>query len=123
MSAHREMTRKPTTSGEILHEEFLKPLGMSQKHLITQFKQIVGCTPKELARLYRFSHILEGIDPSQPVDWTLVAHQFCYHDQSHFIRDFKQFSGHAPSDYLRLRRQIYAESPEHAERLRLLPIG
>jgi methylphosphotriester-DNA--protein-cysteine methyltransferase len=98
-------------------------MGMSQKHLITQFKQIVGCTPKELARLYRFSHILEGIDPSQPVDWTLVAHQFCYHDQSHFIRDFKQFSGHAPSDYLRLRRQIYAESPEHAERLRLLPIG
>jgi AraC-like DNA-binding protein len=98
-------------------------MGMSQKHLITQFKQMVGCTPKELARLYRFARILEGIDPSQPVDWTLVAHQFCYHDQSHFIRDFKQFTGHTPSNYLRLRRQIYAENPERAEYLRLLPIG
>jgi plasmid maintenance system antidote protein VapI len=25
------MTRKPTTPGEILDEEFLKPLGMTQK--------------------------------------------------------------------------------------------
>jgi AraC-like DNA-binding protein len=98
-------------------------IGMSQKHLITQFRQMVGCTPKELARLHRFAHLLEGIDPGQPVDWTLVAHQFCYHDQSHFIRDFKQFTGHAPSDYLRLRRQMYSENPERADRLRLLPIG
>ncbi len=33
MSVYREMTRKPTTPGEILDEEFLKPLGMSQKEL------------------------------------------------------------------------------------------
>jgi hypothetical protein len=29
MSAYRKMTRRPTTPGEILHEEFLKPFGMS----------------------------------------------------------------------------------------------
>lgn len=109
--------------GALSIRELSNRIGISQKHLITQFKQMVGCTPKELVRLYRFAHILEGIDPSQPVDWTLVAHQFCYHDQSHFIRDFKQFTGHTPSDYLRLRRQIYAENPERAEYLRLLPIG
>jgi AraC-like DNA-binding protein len=98
-------------------------MGMSQKHLITQFKRMVGCTPKELARLHRFGHILEGIDHSQPVDWTLVAHQFCYHDQSHFIRDFKEFTEHTPTDYLRLRRQVHAENPDRARISRLLPIG
>jgi len=98
-------------------------MGMSQKHLIAQFKQMVGCTPKELGRLYRFADILASIDLTQPVDWTSVAHQFYYHDQSHFIRDFKEFTGHTPTSYLRLRRQMYAENPEHAERLRLLPIG
>lgn len=98
-------------------------MGMSQKHLIVLFKQKVGCTPKELGRLYRFADILAGIDLTRPVDWTFVAHQFCYHDQSHFIRDFKEFTGHTPTDYLRLRRQMHAENPDRARLSRLLPIG
>ena len=98
-------------------------MGMSQKHLIVQFKQMVGCTPKELGRLYRFGDILASIDLTQPVDWTWVAHQFFFHDQSHFIRDFREFSGHTPSDYLRLLRQMHAEKPDRTQHLRLLPIG
>jgi hypothetical protein len=31
MSTHREIARKPTTPGEILDEDVLKPFGMSQK--------------------------------------------------------------------------------------------
>jgi len=73
-------------------------IGMSQKHLIAQFKQMVGGTPKELARLHRFAHILYSIDTTQPVDWTQVAHQSCYFDQSHFNKDFEAFTGHNPSD-------------------------
>jgi AraC-like DNA-binding protein len=98
-------------------------MGMSQKHLIELFKQKVGCTPKELGRLYRFGDIVDGIDLTQPVDWTFVAHQFHYHDQSHFIRDFKKFTGNTPTDYLRLRRQMYVEDPDRARITRLLPIG
>jgi AraC-like DNA-binding protein len=109
--------------GALSIRELSDRMGMSQKHLITQFRQMVGCTPKELARLYRFADILASIDLTQPVDWTLVAHQFCYHDQSHFIRDFKEFTGHTPTDYLRLRRQMQAENPDRAELPRLLPVG
>lgn len=109
--------------GALSIRELSNRMGLSQKHLITQFRQMVGCTPKELARLYRFAQVLEGIDPTQPVDWTLVAHQFCYYDQSHFIRDFRGFTGHTPTDYLRLRRQMHAEKPDRTQHLRLLPIG
>jgi AraC-like DNA-binding protein len=98
-------------------------MSMSQKHLITRFKQIVGCTPKELARLYRFAHILDGIDLAEPVDWTLITHQFYYYDQSHLVRDFREFTGYTPSHYLQLRRQLHAENPERAEHPRLLPTG
>ena len=47
MDAHREMTRRPTTPGEILHEEFLKPLGMSQKELALH----LGCDVKVVNRI------------------------------------------------------------------------
>jgi AraC-like DNA-binding protein len=109
--------------GALSIRELSNQMGMSQKHLITQFRQWVGCTPKELARLYRFAQVLEGIDPIQPVDWTWVAHQFWYHDQSHFIRDFKEFAGHTPTDYLRLRRQMHDETPDRATISRLLSVG
>lgn len=98
-------------------------MGMSQKHLIAQFNQWVGGTPKLVARLYRFRHILSTIDPTRPVDWTLVAHQARYYDQSHFIRDFKIFTGHNPTDYLQLRRRVQTEKPQHATYLYWLPTG
>jgi len=41
------MTRKPATPGEILHEEFLKPLGMSQKELADH----LGCDVKVVNRI------------------------------------------------------------------------
>src|SRR5438874_372769 len=47
MNAYREITRKPTTPGEILHEEFLKPLGMSQRELAAH----LGCDVKVVNRI------------------------------------------------------------------------
>lgn len=94
-------------------------IGISQKHLITQFKQMVGGTPKELARLDRFRHILESVEPTQPVDWGPIARQHHYYDQSHFNKDFEAFTGHSPSDYLRLRRQ----DPDPARHLSRLATG
>ncbi|MEP6986859.1 MAG: helix-turn-helix domain-containing protein [Chloroflexota bacterium] len=98
-------------------------LGISQKHLITQFKQMVGSTPKELARIYRFRRVLYGIDPTQPVDWRDLARQSLYYDQPHFNRDFEAFTGHTPTDYLLLRGQIHVENPKHAQYPQLLPTG
>ncbi len=43
----RTVKRKPTTPGEILSEEFLKPLGMTQKELADH----IGCDIKVINRL------------------------------------------------------------------------
>jgi addiction module HigA family antidote len=42
-----EMKRKPTSPGEILSEEFLKPMGLTQK----QFADHVGCDVKVINRI------------------------------------------------------------------------
>jgi AraC-like DNA-binding protein len=96
-------------------------IGISQNHLLTQFKRMVGIAPKALARLYRLKHVLYSLDPTQPVDWALTAYKAGYYDQSHFINDFIAFLGHSPTDYLRLRRQLHATDPERGRLLHVLP--
>jgi AraC-like DNA-binding protein len=109
--------------GAVTIHSLSKDVGLSQTHLTRLFKQMVGALPKELARLYRFQHVLHSIDVSRPVDWTGIAHQCGFYDQAHFSREFTAFSGARPTDYLKLRRQLYAENPEHVPLYRNLPIG
>jgi AraC-like DNA-binding protein len=97
-------------------------LGISQNHLLTQFKRMVGISPKALTSLYRLKHVLHSIDPTQSVDWPLIADQANYYDQAHFSNDFRAFTGHSPTDYLRLRRQSHARNPERDRLLHVLPI-
>jgi methylphosphotriester-DNA--protein-cysteine methyltransferase len=97
-------------------------IGFSQNHLGNQFKRFVGIPPKEVARFYRFAHALRSLDSQPSVDLTLIAHQTQFYDQSHFNKDFVAFTGYRPSDYVRLRRRVEAESPEHARVLTNLPI-
>jgi AraC-like DNA-binding protein len=97
-------------------------MGISQNHLLTQFKRFVGIPPKEVARFYRFARALRLIDSSPAVDFTLIAHQAHFYDQSHFNKDFVAFAGHSPSEYVLLRRRVESENPEHARAYRNLPI-
>jgi len=96
-------------------------MGISQNHLLTQFKRMVGISPKALAQLYRLKLVLRSIDPTRAVDWTQIAHQAGYYDQAHFSNDFRAFTGHSPTDYLELRRQSHAASPERDRLVHILP--
>lgn len=97
-------------------------LSISQNHLGTQFKRLVGIPPKAVARFYRFARVLRLIDFARPVDLTWIAHRAQFYDQSHFNKDFSAFTGHSPSEYVQLRRRVEAEYPEHARAYRNLPI-
>jgi AraC-like DNA-binding protein len=96
-------------------------MGISQNHLLTQFKRMVGISPKALAQLYRLKLVLRSIDPTHAVDWTQIAQESGYYDQAHFCKDFLAFTGHSPTDYLRLRRLSYATNPERDRLTHILP--
>jgi AraC-like DNA-binding protein len=97
-------------------------IGISQNYLGTQFKQLVGIPPKEVARFFRFARVLRLIDLAQPVDLTLIAHESEFYDQSHLNKDFVAFTGYNPSEYVQLRRRVEVENPDHARVLSNLPI-
>ena len=83
--------------------------GVSGNHLATQFKSHVGVTPKRVARIYRFARLILSVDAAGPVDWSQLAHTAGYFDQAHFSREFKDFTGRTPTQYLALRRRFPAE--------------
>ena len=88
--------------------------GVSSTHLAQRFKEVVGVTPKRLARTYRFAATVRAIDPAGPVDWLEVAGRAGYYDQAHFGHDFRTFTGLTPTRYLDVRRRFLREHPGHA---------
>jgi AraC-like DNA-binding protein len=90
--------------------------GVSGTHLATQFKSHVGVTPKRVARIYRFARLILSVDTLRPVDWSALAHTVGYFDLAHCSKEFKDFTGHTPTEYVALRRRFPVEPgfpPDH----------
>jgi len=81
-------------------------VGYSQKHIIKLFKEHVGVTPKEFLKIIRFQKAIQLIEQQHCIDWTAVALDCGFYDQSHFIADFKRFSGFTPTEYLIQKGEI-----------------
>jgi AraC-like DNA-binding protein len=69
-----------------------------------QFKRIfagyVGANPKDFLRVVRFQKALHTLQIQPRITLTQLAYECGYYDQAHFIRDFKQFSGYTPAEYM-----------------------
>lgn len=107
-----EQTDSPTKLGALANE-----LGMSSRHFIGIFRAQVGMTPKAFGRIRRFQASLRRIHGKQEIDWVSTALECGYYDQSHFIRDFRQFSGITPGAYERLqgRHMNHVQLPEQSQ--------
>ncbi len=85
--------------------------GVSSTHLAQRFKELVGVTPKRLARTQRFAAALLAIDFAGPIDWSAVAGGAGYFDQAHFGHEFRAFTGLTPTRYAEVRRRFLREHP------------
>ncbi|SHF41789.1 transcriptional regulator, AraC family [Fodinibius roseus] len=81
--------------------EIRDKIGYSRRHFSGLFKQIVGITPKQYAKIRRFQHTLTLMHQRNIRDWAEVALAGGYYDQPHFNRDFKRLSGISPTEYYR----------------------
>jgi AraC-like DNA-binding protein len=75
-------------------------LGCSHKHLITQFRREIGLPPKTLARIVRFSRVADILKRNEVASWVEIAYRCGYYDQAHLIRDFREFAGSTPGEYV-----------------------
>ena len=100
-------------TGAVAIGELSVAAGVSSTHLAQRFKEVIGVTPKRLARTYRFTATVLAIDPAGPVDWAELAARAGYYDQAHFGHDFRAFTGLTPTRYLDVRRRFLREHPGH----------
>jgi AraC-like DNA-binding protein len=76
-----------------------RELGFSQRRFIEMFSAHVGLTPKVFCRIRRFQRARILAEKREAPDWAELAVACGYFDQSHLIKDFKEFSGSTPNLY------------------------
>jgi AraC-like DNA-binding protein len=87
--------------GMVGMDTLARAAGMSRRHLERQFLATVGITPKRFARIIRFQHAVRSLQSSDDRRAGAETAAACgYADQSHFIRDFREFAGCPPSEHL-----------------------
>ncbi|MFI5155522.1 MAG: DUF6597 domain-containing transcriptional factor [Chitinophagales bacterium] len=77
---------------------FCSDRSIHYKKLERVFLKWVGYGPKSYFRILRFNRALKEMAPASRT-LTGIAHGGGYYDQSHFIRDFRQFAGTSPGKF------------------------
>lgn len=87
------------SKGSLTVEEVCTKIGMEKKQLERKFTKLAGATPKIFSRVCRFLHICHHLEEQKGKTLTQLAYECGYYDQSHFINEFKEFSGFTPKDF------------------------
>lgn len=85
------------SKGSISVKRLEKITGYSSRWLNLKFKEQLGISPKNFSSVIRFQHYYQAIiGITHRHKFSRLRHDL-YYDQSHFIKDFKRFTGMTPS--------------------------
>jgi hypothetical protein len=88
-------TKGGTPINAILNEDLSK-----RRQLERKFSKQVGISPKQLGKVIRLQAALKMLLNKQSENLTQIAYKSEYYDQAHFIKDFKEFTGTRPKEFL-----------------------
>ncbi len=74
---------------------------ISERQLQRRFKQSVGVSARKFSQIATFEKSLKVLSSANYGDLTQIGYDMGYADQSHFIRNFKLFSGISPYEFVR----------------------
>jgi len=82
--------------------EVARMIGWSRKHLAHRVRDAIGVGPRSYRRLLRFQSTIGAIGDGSGMDanWAAFAAGRGYCDQSHLIREFREFAGMTPQTYV-----------------------
>ena len=85
------------SAGKVRVGALAAELDWSRKHLNNRFRDVVGVSPKTVARIARFNNALRIVHSGANAGWADIAYAAGYSDQAHLAREFREFSETTPS--------------------------
>lgn len=85
-------------NGMLTISDVLQKLDVGERKLERLFQKYVGISPKFYSRIIRFNYIF-SIVQEQSMSWSELALNAGFYDQSHFIKNFQEFTGEDPTEY------------------------
>lgn len=89
-----------TTSGSSTIKAILKEDLSKRRQIERKFLKQIGISPKQLGKVVRLQTALKLLLNQKTETFTQIAYESEYYDQNHFIKDFKEFTGITPKEFL-----------------------
>lgn len=87
------------TNGNVQIQELEKRVNYSRRHINRVFEEYTGVSIKHFCKYMRFQGVLEILKKGQYEHLVEVATTCGYYDQTHFLKDFKEYAMLSPSLY------------------------
>lgn len=89
-----------STNGNAPIKAILKDDLSKRRQLERKFEKQIGVSPKQLGKVIRLQTALKMLLNKEGESLTNIAYESEYYDQAHFIKDFKEFTGTNPKEFL-----------------------
>lgn len=88
-----------TLNGQISVTELSKKNHIHRRQLARKFSSVIGLSPKQLSKTIRLQAALKTLSTQEKSKLTDLAYDNEFYDQSHFIKDFREFTGLSPKEF------------------------
>lgn len=90
-----------STKGSASINVILKDDLSKRRQLERNFKKQIGVSPKQLGKVIRLQTALKMLLNQKSENLTDIAYNSEYFDQAHFIKDFREFTGINPKEFIK----------------------
>lgn len=93
------LSKVRSAKGNIRIKNLIEKLPISRDPFEKRFRRVTGTSPKQFANIIRLRNVIDNY--SQEKNLTEAAYRAGFFDQSHFIKDFKTFTGQTPKVFFK----------------------
>ena len=98
------------SSGFVTVEKIAEDTGYTTRYINKCFHEETGLSPKQFAKIVRFQTAVSALNDPLERSLTDIAAELGYFDQSHFVHDFKKYTGLTPKKYqFRLKNDLFKQ--------------
>lgn len=88
-----------TANGQLSVNDLSRDFKVNRRQLLRKFSSAMGLSPKQLSRTIRLQAALKMLLNNQFSNLAELAYETEYYDQSHFIKEFKEFTESTPKEF------------------------